>query len=175
MIRIFSVLIFAFACSLAQSAFAGGYYGINYAQIDQDDRFFGGDTFSTGEVYGRLGGHINHYVAGEMRLGTTVTPKEDTALDTKFQNKRWYSLLARLQYPVSVFTPYLVGGYSSVKEQVSVGGTSANATFTTTSTLGAGIDLTFKRWGINLEYLQLANEDNVSRKGPSAGIFFTFE
>jgi len=48
-----------------------GFIGINYTQLEQDDRFFRGDRFDTGEVFVRLGAHINEYVSAEMRLGTT--------------------------------------------------------------------------------------------------------
>lgn len=161
--------------SLAQ---ANGYIGVNYAQLEQDDRFFGGENFETGEAIGRLGGHINSYFAGELRIGTTVAPEEDveviTTLETEVRHEYYISALLRLHYKMGVITPYVAAGVSRVNEKLENSAGSDSSTEMDTS-FAAGFDLNLgERWGINAEYFQLADINGAKRVGPSVGIFFNF-
>ncbi|MCB1836984.1 MAG: porin family protein [Alcanivoracaceae bacterium] len=161
--------------SLAQ---ANGYIGVNYAQLEQDDRFFGGENFETGEAIARLGGHINPYFAGELRVGTTVVPEEDTevvtTLETEVRHEYYISAMLRLHYKMGFITPYVAAGVSRVSEKLENSAGSDSSTEMDTS-YAAGIDLNFgERWGLNAEYFQLADINGAKRIGPSVGFFFNF-
>lgn len=174
-----ALLVLVFGVS-AQWAHAGdyqavGYIGANYAILEQDDRFFGEEDFDTGELIGRIGGHVNKYFAGEMRVGSTIGPEESKDGSVEFVHQYYYTGLIRLQYPMGALTPYLVAGYSKINEEISTSSSSTSASFSDTSA-GIGTDIGLgQRWGINLEYFQLSDKDDVARKGASFGLFLTFE
>lgn len=156
--------------SLAQ---ANGYIGVNYSQMEQDADYFGDDTFDTGDVHARLGGHINELFAGELRVGTTLESEEDTAADLEYRHDSIVSVLLRLQYKLGSFQPYAVAGVSSIEESLKGGG-SVSRSFTDAS-FGAGFDFALgDTWGLNVEYFQLSDDSGVKRAGPSVGVFMNF-
>lgn len=160
------------ASSLAQADDYSGYVGVNYAVIEQDDRFFREGEFDTGELYGRVGGHINRYFAGELRIGTTISPKEKN--NTEFAHKSTITALLRIQYPMGWFVPYLAVGASSINEEIIIAGDSTTSSFSDRSAgLGADINLG-SSWGLNLEVFQLSDKDDNQRNGPSVGIQYNF-
>lgn len=157
--------------SLAQ---ANGYIGVNYAQLEQDDRFFGGEDFDTGDVFVRLGGHINEYFAGELRIGTTLESEEDTGAGLEFRHDSVVSALLRLQYKFGAFKPYAVAGMSRIDESLDTN-TGSNSSSFNDATFGAGFDFALgEKFGLNVEYLQLSDDAGVKRIGPSVGVFMNF-
>lgn len=160
------------ASPLAQADEHTGYVGVNYAVIEQDDRFFREGEFDTGELYGRIGGYINRHFGAELRLGTTLSPKEKD--NTEFVHNYTVSALLRLQYPMGMFTPYLAFGGSRISEEVTIGNNSTRAAFSDSSA-GLGFDLDLgTSWGLNVEYFQLSDKDDNQRNGPSVGIQYNF-
>lgn|SRR5690606_9892731 len=158
--------------SMAQADEYSGYVGVNYAVIEQDDRFFREGEFDTGELYARIGGHITRYFAGELRLGTTLSPKEKN--NVEFVHNYTVSALLRLQYPMGMITPYLAFGGSRISEEVTIGGNATSSAFNDRSAgLGADINLG-ANWGLNVEYFQLSDKDDNQRNGPSVGIQYNF-
>lgn len=166
-----AALVFG-ASSLAQADEHNGYVGVNYAVIEQDDRFFREGEFDTGELYGRLGGYINRHFAAELRLGTTLSPKEKN--NTEFVHNYTVSALLRIQYPMGIFTPYLALGGSRISEEITIGRSSTSSAFNDRSA-GLGFDLDLgTSWGLNVEYFQLSDKDDNQRNGPSVGIQYNF-
>ena len=93
-----------------------GFIGINYTQLEQNDRFFGDDRFDTGEVFARLGGHINEYVSAEMRLGTTLANNSEMGSEYRF-NYHAGAYLA-VGYRFGFVRPYALVGFTAGEEEV---------------------------------------------------------
>lgn len=159
----------------AQPDLAGpqGFIGINYAQIEQNDRFFGDDKFSTGEIMLRVGGYLNPNFVAELRIGTTALEEEEAGV--RFRNEYFVTGMLRAQKEIGPLTPYLGLGYSKVNEQLPSGDSYEFYDWS-----GAvGLDLMLgEQLGINGEIFLLTlngkPENNIDRKGPSVGIFYRF-
>lgn len=151
---------------------AEGQFGINYVHMKQHDRFYGDDNFETGDVMLRLAGNINRYWLTELRAGTTASPKKKDGVE--FRHSYFYGAMARFQYPVGRFTPYVGAGYSRIKESIDTRTSSGEATFSDFS-YAAGVDILLgESVGFQVEYFTLSDEDNVARRGPSAGFYYSF-
>lgn len=165
------------ACFVAPSvAMAGGFVGVNYTRLQQNDRYFGGDRFSTGEVFGRIGGHINKYVTTELRLGTTLSDKSQGK--TRYQFNYNAGVYMELGYQFKMLRPYLLAGYTFGEEKFQK---ETNGTYTNEShhlhdySYGAGVDFYLgQQLGINAEYIQYYDIGNITYKGPSVGMFYRF-
>lgn len=157
-------------------AIAGGFVGINYTRLQQNDRFFGHDRFSTGELFGRIGGHINKYVTTEMRIGTTINDKEQGGEKYRFD----YHIggYVELGYQFHLLRPYLLLGYTFGEEKATLYNNVQYKSYKShvhDVSYGAGVDLYLsKKIGINAEYVQYYDIGNVTFKGPSAGVFYRF-
>lgn len=152
-----------------------GFVGINYINMEQNDRFFGEERFTTGDVMVRFGGQINEYFLSELRLGATAAPKEEG--NVKFSNDYYVGPFLRVQKPMGIFTPYAGVGYMWLKERVKSGGT-ATAKLSD-MTYGIGFDIGLgERLGVNAEYFVLSYDGDprgqIDRKGPSLGVFYKF-
>ena len=161
-------------CAGAQAQdFPQGYVGLSYAQPEQNDRFFGDDRFDTGEIFFRLGGHLNEIFDSELRLGTTVSTK--TGNGREFGHDYIASLLLRAGYDMGIFRPYVAVGLTYGKEWLELaGGSKAREKFDDVS-YAAGVDVSLgERVGVNLEYMQYYDIGNVTLKGPSAGVIWRF-
>lgn len=162
-----ALFFFLPALSLAE-----GYFGVNYVQMEQHDRFYGEGSFDTGDVMLRLGANINPYWVMELRAGTTASPKRENGLE--FKHNYFYGALARFQYPMGPFTPYLGAGYSQLEESISTDTSSSEARIDDYS-FAVGVDVELgQSFGLELEYFMLSDENQVARRGPSAGFFYTF-
>lgn len=155
---------------------ADGYIGLNYTKLEQDDRFFGEREFDTGEVFARLGGHVNRYFATELRLGATLNDKSSGREEYRFN----YHVGAYIQvgYQFSFWRPYLLLGYTYGEEEATLDNNiryhEETASIKDTS-YGAGVDINLgDSFGINAEYVQYYDIGDVSFKGPSAGFFYNF-
>src|SRR5699024_6299431 len=91
---------------------------LNYTQLKQDDRFFGDDTFRTGELFARIGGHINRYITTEMRVGTTVSNK--TEGDEEYRFNYHVGAYVELGYQFRFLRPYLLLGYTYGEEEATL-------------------------------------------------------
>lgn len=161
-------------CGVAQAQdFPQGYIGISYAQPEQNDRFFGDDRFDTGEVFVRLGGHLNKVFDAELRVGTTLSSK--TGNGREFGHDYLASLMLRAGYDVGAFHPYVAVGLTYGKEWLELAnGSEANESFDDVSyAIGTDISLG-ERLGVNVEYMQYYDIGNVTMKGPSAGVIWRF-
>lgn len=157
-------------------AMAGGFVGLNYTQLEQNDRYFGSDRFDTGELFARIGGHVNKYFTTELRLGTTVDDKSKG--DTSYRFDYHVGAYAELGYQFSLLRPYLLAGYTFGREQVTRprgGRDETEKDHINDFSYGAGVDLYLsERLGINAEYVRYYDIGNVTYKGPSAGVFYRF-
>lgn len=182
-------LLAATLCSLAALSFplaaqAEAYFGINYTQLKQDNRFSnnvppfeaGKDDFSTGDVFLRLGGVINKYVSAEMRVGSTAADKTDGDLTYRFNYNA--GLYGKLSLPLGFINIYSLVGYTWGEEQMTteVGNTKTrDKGHLHDWSLGSGIDINLgKHLGINAEYTVYYDIGNVQFMGPSAGVFYRF-
>ena len=149
-----------------------GFIGINYTQLEQDDRFFGSDDFDTGEVFARLGGHINEYVSAEMRLGTTLTDEASDNSNYRFNYHAGAYL--GLGYRFGSVRPYALVGFTAAEEKIE----RAVRTFKNTIedvSYGVGADVIFgEHLGVNVEYTQYYDIGDVTYKGPSVGLVHQF-
>tara|TARA_B100000676_G_C17988307_1_gene793319 strand:+ start:770 stop:1285 length:516 start_codon:yes stop_codon:yes gene_type:complete len=149
-----------------------GFIGINYTQLEQNDRFFGDDRFDTGEVFARLGGHINEYVSAEMRLGTTLANNSEMGSEYRF-NYHAGAYLA-VGYRFGFVRPYALVGFTAGEEEVE----GPTGTFTNTIedvSYGVGADVIVgEHFGANVEYTQYYDIGNVTYKGPSIGLVYQF-
>lgn len=171
--RITTAVVLVLTAAAAGASDTTGYAGISYATIEQDDRFFNEGEFDTGEIYARIGGVINPYLVGELRIGTTLSSKEKNTVE--FVHRYTATALARLQYPMGTFVPYVAAGGSRIDEELTIGSMSATSAFNDFSA-GVGFDLNMgNNWGLNVEYFQLSDKDDIKRAGPSVGIIYNFE
>jgi hypothetical protein len=174
----FAAIVFSSLAAInahAQPELAGpqGFVGINYAELEQHDRFFGDDRFSTGEIMLRAGGYLSPNFVAELRIGTTVMEEESGGV--RFRNEHFVTGLLRIQKEFGPITPYLGVGYSAVKEELPTGG---DYEFQDWS-YAIGLDLMLgEKLGINGEIFVLSLDgepnNNVDRKGPSVGVFYKF-
>lgn len=182
--RIWGALAVVGLSCVAVSAQAGAYLSLGYAQHKQDDRFFGGDTFDTGDVVVKLGGEVNRWFGVEMRAGTTANSNKDDlrglpGVEGEYRMRYFYGAYARLNLANPTFvTPYILGGHTWSEEKLKVhapGGGSYTDTWDDNS-YGAGLDFSLsRRFGLNLEYMfYRINDDNVTIKGPSASAVWRF-
>lgn len=155
---------------------AEGFVGLNYTQLKQDDRFFGDDTFRTGELFARIGGHINRYITTEMRVGTTVSNKTEGGEEYRFNYH--VGAYVELGYQFRFLRPYLLLGYTYGEEEATLFNNVRYEDETSTVkdvSYGVGLDVNLgERLGLNAEYTQYYDVGDVTFRGPSAGIFYKF-
>jgi len=166
-------------CSVAQAQaqaqaqdFPQGYVGVSYADLEQNDRFFGKDRFSTGDVFFRLGGYLNEIFDAELRVGTTLSTKSGNGME--FGHDYLASMFLRAGYAFGPVKPYVAVGYSYGKERLDLGNREVTDTFDDPS-YAVGVDIGVgERLGVNLELTQYYDIGNVTLKGPSAGVIWRF-
>lgn len=174
----------ASTASMASQASEPGqvYVGISYVELEQYDlnRFFNGGRFESGDVVARLGSHLNRYFSSELRLATTINPKEGRSSFTQppsqaeFGRDYMFSGFLRAGYPLGPVRPYVAVGYTFGKERFKYAGGKDRDTFRDTS-LAAGIDLALgEHLGVNLEFTQYYDIGHGRLQGPSAGLFWNF-
>lgn len=163
----------ALALLVSSAALADGWVGLNYAVPEQDDRFFGGDRYDTGDIYFRLGANINKVFSSELRAGATVSPHEKNGLT--FQNNYIVGGFLRASYQTSFVTPYVTVGYIWGEETLELrGGPNATETFDDIA-LGVGVDIALgERLGVNAEFTRYYDIGDVMLRGPSAGLYWRF-
>lgn len=171
--RLMAVFALAAVCGLAQAEHRyHGFVGVSYAQLEQYDRFFGGDRFDTGEVFVRVGGRLNDIFDSELRVGATIQ-KEDDALQ-EFSHDYIVTGLLRAGYQWGIVRPYLAAGYTVGRERLKVGNTKFRDRFRDFS-YGGGVDVSLgQRVGLNVELLNYYDIGNLRLQGPSAGVFWRF-
>ena len=149
-----------------------GFIGINYTQLEQDDRFFRGDRFDTGEVFVRLGAHINEYFSAEMRLGTTLSDHSENNTQYRFNYHAGGYL--SLGYQLGLVRPYALVGFTAGEEEFEKPSRTFKNTIEDVS-YGVGADVIFgERLGVNVEYTQYYDIGDVTYKGPSVGLVHQF-
>lgn len=158
---------------LSTAALAEGYMGLNYAVPEQDDRFFGDETFDTGDLFFRLGGDITRVFSAELRAGRTIATKEEN--DLEFQHNYIVGAFLRADYEMNFFKPYVViGGIRGEESLEGPGGIDAEETFDDVAG-GVGLDLQFgDSLGLNVEYTRYYDINDVTLQGPSAGVYWAF-
>lgn len=168
-------------CSLATLAFsttanAEAYLGVNYLKMEQNNQYkssFLTDeaSFKTDEVFVRLGGVVNKYVASELRVGSTAGEKKDG--DQTFRFNYHVGMYGKAMLPIGPVTPYIVGGYTwgEVETKNSAGKFTGSIKDVS---VGGGIDLNIGNVGVNAEYIRYYYIGNVRYRGPSIGLFYRF-
>lgn len=149
-----------------------GFIGINYTELEQNDRFFGDDRFDTGEVFARLGAHINEYVSAEMRLGTTLS--DNSAKNSEYRFNYHAGAYLGLGYRFGLVRPYALVGFTAGEEEIERAARSFTNTIEDVS-YGVGADVIFgEHLGVNVEYTQYYDIGDVTYKGPSIGLVHQF-
>ncbi|MCH8542367.1 MAG: porin family protein [Alcanivorax sp.] len=149
-----------------------GYIGISYAQLEQYDRFFGGDRFDTGEVFVRLGGRLTDIFDSEIRLGSTIQTQSNAVFE--FRHDYIITGLLRAGYSFGAFRPYIAAGYTFGQERLKIGSDEVTDTFRDVS-YGGGVDVSLgERLGLNVEMLNYYEIGNLRLQGPSAGVTWRF-
>ena len=106
------------------------YIGIGAATIEQSDRYGikdlgvsnSSDIFETQDAFIKFGGRVNRYVSVELRAGGTLGETEETKQyiggsgDFSYRRDYWAGGYIRLQYPISIFVPYVQGGVVKVSD-----------------------------------------------------------
>lgn len=168
------ILMGALAMCHSSTAIADAYLGINYAVLEQDDRFsFDEDRFDTGDVFVRLGADINDVFSSELRVGVTASPQEES--DTTFKHNYIAGAFLRADREMGVVTPYLVLGFIQGEEELELpDGSEGTETFDDFS-VGVGVDLKLRDgFGFNAEYIRYYDIGDVMLRGPSAGVYWRF-
>ena len=160
-------------CGTAQAeAPYQGYIGISYAQLEQYDRFFGGDRFDTDEVFLRLGGRLTDIFETELRAGMTARSESQGNVD--FSHDYIVTGLLRAGYTFGFVRPYVAAGYTFGKERLKVGTDELSETFRDRS-YGGGVDILLgDRLGVNVELMQYYDMGNLRLQGYSAGLTWRF-
>lgn len=159
---------------LSSAAMAEAYVGLNYAVLEQDDRFFNEDRFDTGEAFIRIGGQINEIFSSELRLGATVSPKEEEPLT--FEHNYLAGAYLKAQWKLGPIRPYAVAGFTALEEDLENSTTGIRSTeYKDDISYGAGLDLQFgDHFGLNAEFMQYYDIGDVALRGPSAGFYWRF-
>lgn len=155
-----------------------GYVGISYAELEQYDRFFATGRYETGELFVRLGGHLNEIFTSELRIGTTINDVSSSTAPrgvSKYRHDYIVSMMLQAGHQVGIFRPYVGVGYSYVRERLRLtNGDDVTGSFDDMSVAG-GLDIHITdQLGVNLEYTQYYDTDNLRLKGPSAGVIWRF-
>lgn len=160
---------------LSSAAMAEAYVGLNYAVPEQDARFFTNeDRIETGEAFVRIGGQINDVFSSELRLGATVSPKEEEPLT--FEHNYLAGAYLKAQWKLGLIRPYVVAGVTALEEELQNSTTRIRRTeYKDDISYGAGLDLQFgDHFGLNAEFMQYYDIGNVALRGPSAGFYWRF-
>ncbi|WP_300352100.1 porin family protein [uncultured Alcanivorax sp.] len=162
---------------VSANSYADGYLAVGYAQLEQNDRFFGDDRFDTGDLVAKLGADISKYFGAEMRLGTTVISNEESVAggDLEYRQNYFYGGYLRARWSnKTALTPYAVLGIAHAKETLDTPAGSFNDDWNDTS-YGAGVDLDITdSLAVNAEYVLYRDMDNVTIKGPAASLVWRF-
>ncbi|MFN3713797.1 MAG: outer membrane beta-barrel protein [Alcanivoracaceae bacterium] len=148
-----------------------GYIGVNYFQVETDDRFFGGDSVDTGDLVIRVGGKLTETFTSELRVGMTAVPEEQGGIE--YKNDYYIGGMLRMQKAYAGFTPYLGISYTFIKESLTGAGSATLRDFG----YAAGADIRLgEKLGVNLEYWVMTGDptNDIDRKGPSVGVFYRF-
>ena len=172
------------SCSLiaASGAFAAGpYVGGNYSQIQYDNEEIDSDTLKIDAATIRAGFEFTDFLALEAR-GRMGFDKDSRGI-VDFEMDHLYGGYVKLGAPVGeTLRPYVIGGYSKVKGEVSASGSVAgvNYSFSDTETFedeswGAGLDFNLTdTLGANLEYMRYVDTDEEEISGVSVGLRSAF-
>ena len=156
-------------------AWSESWVGLNYAQLEQDNRFYRGQSerLETDEAFLRVGADMNNWLGSELRAGLSVESTDEAGFT--FEHDYILSGLVRAQYEMGAFSPYVVAGLTRGKESlVRPSGAKTSDSFQGTA-VGAGLDLTLgEHFGINAEFTRYYDIGNVVLRGPSAGFFWQF-
>ena len=150
------------------------YLGVSYYQMTQDeDRFFGEDDFSTGELMVRFGGRVTSWLSTEWRAGRTISPEEVD--DDEFLHRYMWGVYARLGIPLGRLHPYILGGYTRGQEvfKDDVEGTSKGRFGEYSYGVGLDVDVT-RSIGVNIEYFHIYDVNSVTLDGPGMGLYWRF-
>ncbi|MDX1804103.1 MAG: outer membrane beta-barrel protein [Alcanivorax sp.] len=195
-----SLALCAMGLSVSSLAQADAYVAGGYGQFDQNYGYNSREKITTGDVVFKLGGKINDYFDAELRLGTTLATDTLSAsaatvngqrvtgsADAEYSEKYFGGGYLRVKWANStMFTPYLIGGFSSGRNhvKVDVSGTDSNGNPVSASeslddnwqskSWGAGLDWDISdRLGVNLEYMVYRDDSyGVKKKGPSLSAYW---
>lgn len=169
------ILVLAMGLMLAGPAWSESWVGLNYAALEQDNRFYYNEEkrLKTDEVFFRLGADMNDIFGSELRVGTSLEPTED--FDHSFEHDYILGAFFRVQHEMGAFSPYIITGLIEGKESVTLpSGYSTSQKFDDIP-VGVGLDITMgDHFGINAEFMRYYEKGNVTLRGPSAGVYWQF-
>lgn len=163
-----TILLLVPMLATADNTHGKRYFGMNVGLYEQ--AFDGASTdASVTSVEGRVGGFLNDYSALELRLGLGLVGDEldnrDVDLDYLF------GAYTRIGAPLENIFPYVALGFSRVQ----VGLTNPDVDDAETSpSYGVGVDLNVANISVNMEYLQLADQNDIDVSGFTIGFTSTF-
>ena len=172
------------SCSLivAPGAFAvGPYIGGNYSQIQYDNEEYDTDTLKIESATINAGYEFTDFLALEARGGLGFD--EDSQGIVDFDMDHLYGGYVKLSAPIGEkIRPYVIGGYTKVKGEVSANGTLAGVDYSYSDTetfedesYGAGLDFNITDTvGANLEYMRYVDTDEEEISGISVGLRSAF-
>lgn len=150
------------------------YLGLSYYQLMQDeDRFFGEEDFSTGELMLRFGGKVTSWLGAEWRAGRTIVSEEVD--DDEYYHRYILGLYLKLGMDVGPLYPYVIGGYTRGREIFRDDAAGTSKGIFGEYSVGAGFDLDITdSIGINVEYFHVYDVNDVTLSGPGAGLYWRF-
>ncbi|MDF1822317.1 MAG: outer membrane beta-barrel protein [Alcanivoracaceae bacterium] len=180
--RICALVLASGLAALGTSAHAAdethNYIGIGAATIEQSDRYGlkdlgvnnSSDVFETQDAFIKFGGKVNRYVGVELRAGGTLSDTEETKQyiggsgDFSYRHDYWAGGYVRLQYPISIFVPYVQGGVVRVTDSFELRATNGGPALLNgdssyyDSSMAAGLEINLLgKLSINGEYFLLSD------------------
>ena len=169
------IVVLIMGLMLAGPAWSESWVGLNYAALEQDNRFYYSQQkrLETDELFLRMGADMNKWFGSELRLGASTSATEGAGFS--FEHDYIVGGFLRAQYEMGAFSPYLISGLIRVKEEVTFpSGRIGNSSFDEVA-VGAGVDVDVGNdWGINAEFMRYYDIGNVMLRGPSLGIHYRF-
>ncbi len=141
-----------------------------------------GESFSTQDLWLRLGGRISDHFATELRWGKTFNRKTSREPGSKgrYKNNHHYGGYLLAGYPIHQFQPYVVVGHTWGKRSLTFSSTAAGDTRKGSQRLssfsyGLGLNWALSpRWVVNAEYLYLYPNEDVKAVASQLGLAFRF-
>lgn len=163
-----AVLILMPMMAVADDTHGKRYFGVNVGFYEQGFDSASSDA-SLSTLEARVGGFLNEYAALELRLGAGLVGDEVAQRDVDLDYL--VGAYTRVGAPMQNVFPYLALGFSRV--QLGLSNPDLDASETSAS-YGLGLDLNVANLTVNLEYLQLADQNDVDVSGFTLGFTSTF-
>ena len=174
-VRMKRILVLVVGLTVSGLAWSESWVGVNYAQLEQDNRFYYNQEkrLETDEAFLRLGADLNQWLASELRVGASTSATEASGFS--FEHEYILGGFLRARYEMGMFSPYLISGLIQVNEEVTFpSGRTGTSSFDEVA-VGVGVDMDVgDAWGINAEFMRYYDIGDVMLRGPSLGVHYRF-